>query len=191
MMGFDEKVDVIDLIINVLRDHEKTLDELISKLEGALEAAPIGAEAARAVVRKPAVSVLIRRWADFRVRSVGASIVAFDIEDKRFNVSAVKEGVLHSYQEAMPDMEIRFREKEEGVVIDGIDLGSVGLVPTVLRGRLECGLEVSVRGAEVDIPDGGAIYKVLYDIDADGAMSWLAYQLKVERKNIFQGKVQI
>lgn len=190
-MGFDEKVDVIDLIINVLRDHEKTLDELISKLEGALEIAPIGAEEARAVARKPAVSVLLRRWADFRERSVGASIVAFDIEDKRFNVSAVKDGVLHSYQEAMPDMEIRFREKDEGVVIDGIDLGNVGLVPTVLRGRLECGLEVSVRGAEVDIPDGGAIYKVIYDIDADEAMSWLAYQLKVERKNIIQGRVQI
>jgi len=91
----------------------------------------------------------------------------------------------------MPDMEIRFREKEEGVVIDGIDLGSVGLVPTVLRGRLECGLEVSVRGSEVDVPDGGAVYKVIYDINADEARSWLAYQLKVERENILQGRVQI
>ena len=35
-MSFDEKVDVIDLIINVLKDHEKTLDELIFKLEEAL-----------------------------------------------------------------------------------------------------------------------------------------------------------
>jgi len=190
-MGFDEKVDVIDLIINVLRDHEKTLDNLISKLEGALDTSPVGAEAARTVVRKPSVSVLLRRWEDFRERCVGASIVAFDIEDKRFNVSAVKDGILHSYQEAMPDMEIRFREKEEGVVIDGIDLGSVGLVPTVLRGRLECGLEVSVRGSEVDVPDGGAVYKVIYDINADEARSWLAYQLKVERENILQGRVQI
>ena len=35
-MSFDEKVDVIDLIINVLKEHEKTLDELISRLEEAL-----------------------------------------------------------------------------------------------------------------------------------------------------------
>ena len=30
---FDEKIDVIDLIINVLKDHEKKLDELVSRLE--------------------------------------------------------------------------------------------------------------------------------------------------------------
>lgn len=190
-MSFDEKVDVIDLIINVLREHEKTLDELISKLEGALGTTPFPTEAARTVVGKPTISVLLRKWTDFRERCVEASLVAFDIEDKRFTVSAVKDGVLHSYQEEMPDMKIRFREKEEEVVIDGIDIGSVGLVPTALRGRLECGLEVSVKGTEVNLPGGGAVYKVIYDIDADEARSWLAYQLKVEKKDILQGKVQI
>ena len=190
-MGYEEKVDVLDLIINVLKDHEKTLDELISKLEGTLGTAPIVTEAVRTEVRKPTVSVLLRRWAEFRERCGGASLVAFDIEDNRFNASAVKDGVLHSYQEEMPDMEIRFREKEEKVVIDGINLGSVGLVPTVLRGKLKCGLEVSVKGTEVNLPNGGAVYKVIYDINADETRSWLAYQLKVEKKNIFQGKVQI
>ena len=28
-----EKIDVLDLIINVLREHEKTLDELIHRLD--------------------------------------------------------------------------------------------------------------------------------------------------------------
>jgi len=190
-MGFEERVDVIDLIINVLREHEKTLDGLISKLEEALEAAPAGGEPAPTRGRKPAVSVLLRRWADFRERCASASLVAFDVDDKRFSVSAVKDDVLHSYEEAMPDMEIRFREQGEGVVIDGVGLGSVGLVPTVLRGRLECGLEVSVRGTQVEVPQGGAVYKVVYDIDADEARNWLAYQLKVDRKDILQGKVQI
>ena len=32
-MDYNKKVDVLDLIINVLQEHEKKLDELISRLE--------------------------------------------------------------------------------------------------------------------------------------------------------------
>ncbi len=32
-MGFTEKIDVLDLIIEVLTEHEKTLDSLITRLE--------------------------------------------------------------------------------------------------------------------------------------------------------------
>lgn len=36
-MGFVEKVGVLDLIINVLREHERDLDGLIQRLEAAVE----------------------------------------------------------------------------------------------------------------------------------------------------------
>ena len=32
-MSFTEKMDVLDLLISILKDHEQTLDELISRLE--------------------------------------------------------------------------------------------------------------------------------------------------------------
>ena len=32
-MSFTEKVDVLDLLIKILEEHEKRLDELVSKLE--------------------------------------------------------------------------------------------------------------------------------------------------------------
>ena len=32
-MAYTERIDVLDLIIQVLRDHEKTLDQLIARLE--------------------------------------------------------------------------------------------------------------------------------------------------------------
>ena len=35
-MSFIEKMDVLDLIISVLQDHEKTLDQLITRLEKTL-----------------------------------------------------------------------------------------------------------------------------------------------------------
>ena len=38
-MSFTEKVDVLDLLVNILREHEEKLDELVSRLE-ALAPAP-------------------------------------------------------------------------------------------------------------------------------------------------------
>ena len=32
-MSYTEKIDVLDLIIQVLKEHEKTLDQLITRLE--------------------------------------------------------------------------------------------------------------------------------------------------------------
>lgn len=32
-MSYTEKIDVLDLLINVIADHEKKLDELVSDLE--------------------------------------------------------------------------------------------------------------------------------------------------------------
>ena len=38
-MSLSEKIDVLDLVIDVLREHEKRLDELISRLEKIVEKA--------------------------------------------------------------------------------------------------------------------------------------------------------
>lgn len=35
-MAYTEKIDVLDLIIQVLREHEEALDQLITRLEGTL-----------------------------------------------------------------------------------------------------------------------------------------------------------
>lgn len=48
-MNYTEKIDVLDLIIEVLKEHEKALDEIVSRLdaringesEGSREAPPI------------------------------------------------------------------------------------------------------------------------------------------------------
>jgi hypothetical protein len=47
------------------------------------------------------------------------------------------------------------------------------------------------KGVEVKLPDGGTVYKVVYDIDAEEARSWLAEQLKIERSAILQGELRV
>ena len=36
-MSFTEKIDVLDLLINILKEHEEKLDQLITRLEGCAE----------------------------------------------------------------------------------------------------------------------------------------------------------
>jgi hypothetical protein len=119
-----------------------------------------------------------------------AQLVSFDIENKLFTVSALKESLLYSYEEEMPDMEIRFKEREEKAIIDEIGVSRSGLIPSVIRGGLECGLEASMKGVEVSLPDGGKIYKVTYEINEDKVRTWLLTQLEVDKNQIVHGRIQ-
>jgi len=38
MVSCTEKIDVLDLLINILQDHERKLDELVSRLEAVKKA---------------------------------------------------------------------------------------------------------------------------------------------------------
>jgi len=42
-MSYTEKIDVLDMIIEILQEHEKKIDELVSRLEAAVD--KIGASA--------------------------------------------------------------------------------------------------------------------------------------------------
>jgi hypothetical protein len=189
--GFDEKIDVIDLIINVLKEHEKTLDELVSRLE---EAQTIPAE-----VRAPqepskqvgaAVTAVLKRWIEFAGRCSGAQLVAFDIADGFFEASAVAGGVVYVYREEVPSLDIQYTKRDEGVHIESIDISKAGLMPVALRGKLDCGLEFEKKEVEVELPGGRAIHKILYEVDPGTVKSWLAYQLGVDDSIVVQGKLE-
>ena len=40
-MSFTEKIDVLDLIINVVKEHEEKLDELVERLEKICDSCPL------------------------------------------------------------------------------------------------------------------------------------------------------
>lgn len=200
--GFDEKIDVIDLIINVLKDHEKKLDELVARLEEAMvvEApaqAPLEREPRQRVKRErrqlegAAVKAALKKWTEFTERCASAELVAFDVDDGFFKVSAMAGSVLYTYEEEIPDMEIRYKKVEERVHIDSIDISSAGLVPSALRGMLDCGLGLDGKEVEVELQDGGSVHKVVYTIEPGTARNWIAYQLAIDEDSIVQGEFRI
>jgi len=189
-MSFDEKVDVIDLIINVLKEHEKTLDDLISRLEEALSRG-VSITPAEARPAKPSITVEVRNWMEFRERCRGSTLAAFDVEEGHFKVSALSGGILYLYEEEMPEMAIRFREEGERAIIDSIDLGAREQFPIAMSGRLNCGLAISVSGITVDLPEGASIYKLQYSIDPMRAKKWLSEELGVEEDRILEGEIRL
>lgn len=200
--NFDEKMDVMDLIINVLKDHESKLDELVSRLEslpphqeGREEDSepedeprrPIGGPPRQA---GPAVTVVLKRWADFRLKCASSRLVAFDTEESIFEVSALAGGVVYVYREEVPSMGITYREDEEGARVEGIDISKPGLMPAALREKLDCGLEFTRRDLETTMDDGRTLHKIVFEIDPMVARSWIAYQLGVDDSDVVQGKLQ-
>ena len=195
--SFDEKIDVIDLIINVLREHEKKLDELVSRLEEAGVAGAPKEEGegekprARAPSQRVAASAELRRWTEFTERCSGARLVAFEVDGGRFKVSALAGGLVYLYAEAIPSMEIRYRVEEGKAHIESIDVGSIEQLPFALKGRLDCGLELERRTIDVSLPDGGKVQRVVYYADPGVTRSWLAYQLGIEEDSVVQGELNI
>ncbi len=192
--GFDEKIDVIDLIISVLREHEGKLDELVSRLEDA-QSLPVEVRAPQEPREPPeqvgaAITAVLKRWADFTGRCSGSKLVAFDVADGFFETSTVAGGVVYVYREEIPSLDIQYTKGEGGVRIESIDISKAGLMSAALKGRLDCGLEFEKRDVEVELPGGRAVHKILYNIDPGTAKSWIAYQLGVDDSAVVQGRLQ-
>ena len=192
---FDEKIDVIDLIINVLKDHEKKLDELVSRLEmtDSVETPRheplIRAPEMKVGSGKPVASVVLKRWKEFHSQARSSELVTFDFDEGCFTVSALAGRVIYTYIERIPSMEIEYSGDEGKARIDGINISSVELIPTAFKGRLDCGLELKMNKYDVSMPDGGIVHKINYFIDPEIAKQWLAYQLEVDDGRVVQGEL--
>ena len=201
--SFDEKIDVIDLIINVLKDHETKLDELVSRLESVPSRArrEEDSEPPEEEYREPAVetrsqtgptvTAILKRWTDFRLKSESSRLVAFDTEKGTFEVFALVGSVVYVYREEIPSMGITYRESDGGAQVDGIDINKPGLMPVALRERLDCGLEFTRRDIETKMDDGRALHKIIFEVDTGVARSWIAYQLGIDDSDVVQGKLQV
>ena len=77
-MSYDEKVDVIDFIINVLKEHKKNLDAQVTKLEDIMASDRTvrpSQESPKGVSIR--VKVALNRWTEFRERITKLQMLAF------------------------------------------------------------------------------------------------------------------
>jgi len=108
--GSKDKMDVLDLIINTLREHEKNLDKLTERLQNLVEtldskveheklAKPFPLLEKARLGPPPAVfslpTVECARWKDFKEKSMKAEVTVFEINERGVVVSCVYAGVVY------------------------------------------------------------------------------------------------
>ncbi|MCX6656631.1 MAG: hypothetical protein NTY03_16150 [Candidatus Bathyarchaeota archaeon] len=191
-MSSNEKIDVIDLIINVLREHEKTLDTLISKLETTIESAPKkDNENVKQVLYNNKYSIIVNTWSEFKERSSKADLAVFSMKDNKVKISVIKENFVYSYVESVSEITMTIEKINEKILVKGLELSKIEDHPLVFNGRLKCGLTLTDRKSEFKLPDGNIIQKINYEADNGETKNWLAKQLEIKRENIIIGEIEI
>ncbi len=191
-MSSNEKIDVIDLIINVLREHEKTLDTLISKLEVTLDSTPKKSEEnGKQILHYNNFRIIVNNWSEFKERTSKAELAAFNMKDNKLKISVIKESFVYSYIESVSEITMTIEKINDKVMVKGLELSKIEDHPLVFSGRLKCGLNLTHRKTEFNLPDGNIIQKINYELDNGETKNWLVKQLEIKRENIIVGEIEV
>jgi len=122
--GFQSKIDVLDLLISILKDHEENLSDSIDKMDRILQDKnPVSEKEPH----HPLAFVDCLRWSGFKRASAGASLVGYRIDIwNEFTVVSVGRRFIFGYSEKLPRSEddITLEDTVCGKVL-GLD--SIGL----------------------------------------------------------------
>jgi hypothetical protein len=188
----DDRVDMLDLLINLLKEHEKKMDELTYRLETLLdERTPPTESPRRAPEGISGVVARVSSWREFKRQCTGALSVAVEIDEHRFKVTALSRNILFAYEEEIPVLEVIHRDVAGERRETTYAVTDAALTLKSLMGSLDCGLELDRRVIDSTLPDGGAVQRVVYYLDPGAARSWLADQLAVEESLIILGALSL
>jgi len=183
---FQEKMDVLDLIIGILRDHEETLSGLadrfdaicngvsdlgenlallersLERLDGLQVKSVVGASG----LKGPLVAVSCKDWRTFKSASQGALLVTYEVLGELLFVSSVSDLFVFTYAEGLPE-------------VKRLIGGGTG---SLLEGRLEEGhFEVVSSKDDDQVRD-----EVL---EPETVKRWLRSELGVPEAKIVEGRV--
>jgi len=184
-MSHADKVEVMDFLINVLKDHEKSLDTLISRAEDVIE----DDQSPRTVSQNPPpLKITLRDWAEFKDRAREAELVCFEMMNSMFLCKVIARNKVYIYKEKTPEIEL---EKGEGdnLVLSGFNLGDLEEGFSCLNGMLDIGLELVAKKVKRSNDLKHPTHKILHELDTRYTKNWLSRELGIHRDFIVQGSV--
>jgi hypothetical protein len=177
-MSLFDKVEVMDFLINVLKDHEKSLDALISRAENVLaeNEEKLGVNGGS---HDSPIKIVLKDWTEFKRRLENVELICFDLVDQVFIVSVKTRQKVYEYRERTPDhiLEIISPEKVEGD-------------SSTRKDRLKIGLElICKKGADGNLDEKE--HKMFCDIDPQYTRKWLSDELGVHQDFIVCGDIEL
>jgi len=186
-----EKMDALDLVINVLKDHENRLDELLWKLESIItrntKDSEIKPQSSETLKRYEPHMTQCKEWTDFKGKSKGARRTAFRVREQVLTVDSVTDEEGYRYVETLQVPQNKLSLQIKGYKNKNME--NVESIIGVFKRKLECGLQASVKSLKFRSPDGEEILVLFYYIDPEGVKGWLSKELMVPQKSIAAGEL--
>lgn len=186
----DKSFDVLDFIINLLKEHERTLDNLAERLESIAER-----EALEPRIKPSSggigVRVVLRRWDEFRRRCADAELFSFLIENGSLKVTALAGGALNVYSEKLPEVETLYRTEGGRFRFEEMEAEEVDHVVKALKGTLDCGVELATNVIEVPSKDGSPTRVVSYSVDPQDVREWLCREMGIDPSSVVEGELRL
>lgn len=169
-----DRVEVMDFLINVLKDHEKSLDTLISRAEDVIAENQSRLESKLAgSPESPPHKIVLKDWSEFRRRLSDVDLVCFDLVNSVFVVSASVGLKIYEYREAVP--------------VDAAAEHPGGeRAPTY---RLSIGLDLFPRAVNQDQLEGGLA--LVYEVEPQYTRGWLSKELSIHQDYIVCGDIEL
>ena len=179
---------MLDLLINLLKEHEKKMDELTYRLETLLDESKAPTDPPRRATEGiNGVVARVSSWGEFKRQCTGALSVAVEIDERRFKVTALSRSIIFAYEEKVPVLEVI--QTEEGK--NAYTITDASLTLKSLMGTLDCGLGLDRKVIDSALPDGREAQRVIYYVDPGTARSWLAEQLALDESSIILGALSL
>ncbi|MCW4051243.1 MAG: hypothetical protein NWE89_16080 [Candidatus Bathyarchaeota archaeon] len=175
MSQFD-KVEVMDFLINVLKDHERSLDTLISRAEEVVSERQY--DDADKQENSVPLKVVLKDWDEFKRRINKVELVCFDHVDSVLIISATTGKKVYEYREKTPEINeelVEFSEKHGENNTENY--------------RLSIGLELVLR--KTDSTPESEEPSFMYDIDPQYTRNWLSKELGVHQDFIVCGDIEL
>ena len=180
-MSQTDKVEVMDFLINVLKDHEKSLDTLITRAEDVIEEKQSPQMVSQ---NSPPLKIILRDWDEFKDRAIEAELVCFDMNGSKFLCNAITVDKVFSYTEKTPEVEVEVTDNQD-LVLSGLSVSNLEEGISSLNGKLDIGLEL--KATKIKRTEDKTT--VLHELDSLYTKNWLSREIGIHRDFIVHGIV--
>ena len=187
---FQEKIDALDLIINVLKEHEKRLDKLAESLEKMLKELHLSRTVGIASERESKdlrVQIVCDDWTDFKNRSRNSDLVIFDVDERNLKFTSISGFSIYHYSEPVIDVKVPLEIEGEYYRIKKSEMRF--FLEKLAKKKFKCNVEPSITIKLVSSGENMDLLLFRLYPEVSKLKTWLAKELDVPPENVIYGKI--
>jgi len=189
---FQEKVDVLDILISILRDHEESLQKIAERFDAVCNEVQsfeekaavldrvlehLGGQKMRTIVgatgtKGPLVTVNCKSWQSFKGASQGALLVAYEVAGEQANFSSVSDLSVFTFSGELNETSLRISKGAKRWIEKALNMAE----------------EDDASESDEDVSaDGESAYKTV--VNSKTVKRWLSEETCVPEDRVVEGRV--